>query len=106
MCSKHIGCDINFAWPSAEIAVMGAEGAMNIIGRKEIQAAEDPEAKRKELVKDYVSRFSNPYKAAELGYIDAVIDPRETRPRLIDAMATLAGKRVERPHKRHGNIPL
>ena len=106
MCSKHIGCDVNFAWPSAEIAVMGAEGAMNIIGRKEIQAADDPDAKRKELVKDYVSRFSNPYKAAELGYIDAVIDPRETRPRLIDALATLEGKRIERPRKRHGNIPL
>jgi propionyl-CoA carboxylase beta chain len=106
MCSKHIGCDINFAWPSAEIAVMGAEGAMNIIGRKEIQAAADPDAKRKELVKDYVARFSNPYKAAELGYIDAVIDPRQTRPRLIDALLTLEGKQVDRPRKRHGNIPL
>jgi acetyl-CoA carboxylase carboxyltransferase component len=106
MCSKHIGCDLNFAWPSAEIAVMGAEGAMNIIGRKEIDAAPDPEARRKELVKDYVRNFSNPYKAAELGYIDAVIDPVQTRPRLLDAFATLEGKRVSRPRKRHGNIPL
>jgi len=106
MCSKHIGCDVNFAWPSAEIAVMGAEGAMNIIGRKEIEAAEDPAAKRKELVKDYVSRFSNPYKAAELGYVDAVIDPRETRPRLVNALCMLEGKRIDRPRKRHGNIPL
>ena len=106
MCSKHIGCDLNFAWPSAEIAVMGAEGAMNIIGRKEIDSAPDPETRRKELVKSYVRNFSNPYKAAELGYIDAVIDPVETRPRLLDAFATLEGKRVSRPQKRHGNIPL
>ncbi len=106
MCSKHIGCDINLAWPSAEIAVMGAEGAANIIFRKEIAAADDPDAKRKELVKDYVQQFSNPYKAAELGFIDAVIPPGETRSRLIDALETLESKRVTRPAKRHANIPL
>jgi acetyl-CoA/propionyl-CoA carboxylase carboxyl transferase subunit len=106
MCSKHIGCDINLAWPTAEIAVMGAEGAANIIFRKEIAAAEDKEAKRKELVKDYVRQFSNPYKAAELGFIDAVIHPKETRPRLIDALETLEGKQTLRPKKKHANIPL
>ncbi len=106
MCSKHIGCDVNLAWPSSEIAVMGAEGAANIIFRKEIAAAADPEAKRKELVKEYVRQFSNPYKAAELGFIDAVIPPGETRPRLIDALDMLESKKVARPRKRHANIPL
>jgi len=106
MCSKHLGCDINFAWPSAEIAVMGASGAMNIIGRKEIDAAGDPEAKRAELVEEYEARFSNPYKAAELGYIDAVIEPGRTRPLLINALDTISGKRLDRPRKKHGNIPL
>ncbi len=106
MCSKHIGCDVNFAWPSAEIAVMGAEGAMSIIGRKDIREADDPEAKKKELVAYYENNFSNPYKAAELGYVDAVIRPGETRARLLDAYATLENKKAERPFKRHANIPL
>jgi acetyl-CoA/propionyl-CoA carboxylase carboxyl transferase subunit len=106
MCSKHIGADINLAWPISEIAVMGAEGAANIIFKKEIESAEDPVAARKAAVKDYVARFSNPYKAAELGYVDAVIAPAETRSRLIDAMDTLENKKVERPRKKHGNIPL
>jgi acetyl-CoA carboxylase carboxyltransferase component len=106
MCSKHLGCDINFAWPNAEIAVMGAAGAMNIIGRREIEAADDPEAKKAEMVKEYENNFSNPYKAAELGYVDAVIEPAETRPLLIDALETIAGKKIERPRKKHGNIPL
>ncbi len=106
MCSKHLGCDINYAWPNAEIAVMGAAGAMNIIGRKEIEAADNPEAKRAELVEEYENNFSNPYKAAELGYIDAVIEPAETRSRLINALETIAGKKIERPRKKHGNIPL
>lgn len=106
MCAKHIGCDINLAWPSAEIAVMGAEGAANIIFKKEIASAEDPEAERKRLVKDYVAKFANPYKAAELGFIDAVIKPEETRPRLIEALDTLQSKRVVRPQKKHANIPL
>ncbi len=106
MCSKHIGGDINLAWPTAEIAVMGAEGAANIIFKKEIQAADDPEQKRKALVKEYVRQFSNPYKAAELGFIDAVIHPQETRPRLIDALDTLAEKTITRPNKKHANIPL
>jgi acetyl-CoA carboxylase carboxyltransferase component len=106
MCSKHIGGDLNYAWPSAEIAVMGAEGAANIIFKKEIESAEDPERRRKDLVKEYVARFATPYKAAELGFVDAVIDPRETRPRLIDGLATLANKRSFRVPKKHGNIPL
>ena len=106
MCSKHLGCDINFAWPSAEIAVMGAAGAMNIISRRDIEAADDPEAMRAQLVSQYEENFSNPYKAAELGYIDAVIEPGETRPRLINALNTLSGKKLDRPRKKHGNIPL
>ena len=106
MCSKHLGCDINFAWPCAEIAVMGAGGAMNIIGRHEIEGAEDPEAKRAQLIEEYERNFSNPYKAAELGYIDAVIDPADTRPRLINALEIISGKKLDRPRKKHGNIPL
>lgn len=106
MCSKHIGCDVNFAWPIAEIAVMGAEGAANIIFRKEILAADDPDELRKTRVKEYVAQFSNPYAAAEQGYIDAVIKPWETRHRLIDALTTLASKRKAKVPKKHGNIPL
>jgi acetyl-CoA/propionyl-CoA carboxylase carboxyl transferase subunit len=106
MCSKHIGCDVNLAWPTAEIAVIGAEGAANIIFRREIESAEDPAAKRKELVKGYVKQFSNPYKAAELGFIDAVIHPEETRPRLIDAIETMESKKISWPLKKHANIPL
>jgi propionyl-CoA carboxylase beta chain len=106
MCSKHIGGDINLAWPFAEIAVMGAEGAANIIFKREIEAAEDPVLARKTRVKEYVASFSNPYKAAELGYVDAVINPAETRARVIDALHTLENKKVDRPRKKHGNIPL
>jgi propionyl-CoA carboxylase beta chain len=106
MSSKHIRADFNFAWPTAEVAVMGPEGAVNIIFRKEIEAAEDPEAKRAELIEDYRERFANPYAAAERGYIDDVIEPRRTRPVLIDALETASTKRERRPPRKHGNIPL
>jgi propionyl-CoA carboxylase beta chain len=106
MSSKHLRGDINYAWPNSEIAVMGPEGAVNVIHRKEIAAAEDPEGKRAELVESYRERFANPYVAAGKGYIDAVILPRETRARLIEALAVLENKRAGLPPKKHGNIPL
>jgi propionyl-CoA carboxylase beta chain len=106
MCSKHIRADINFAWPSAELAVMGPDGAVNIIFRKEIQAAKDIKKKAKELVTEYRKKFANPYIAAEMGYIDDIIEPQETRPRIINALHTLLNKREDRPEKKHGNIPL
>jgi len=106
MCSKHQGADMVFAWPSAQIAVMGAEGAANVIHAKEIKAADDPAAKRKEKIKEYEDLFSNPYCAAENGHIDAIIEPSETRPRLIDALEIMCTKRELRPPKKHGNIPM
>jgi propionyl-CoA carboxylase beta chain len=106
MSSKHIRADFNFEWPTAEVAVMGPEGAVNIIFRKEIEAADDPEGKRAELIADYRERFANPYAAAERGYIDDVIAPRRTRPVLIDALETASTKRERRPPRKHGNIPL
>jgi propionyl-CoA carboxylase beta chain len=106
MSSKSLRTDINLAWPSAEIAVLGPEGAVNIVARKEIQAAEDPEAKRAELVEEYRGKFADPYTAAARGYIDDVIEPRETRPRLIKALAMLQNKQSMNPPKKHGNIPL
>ena len=106
MSSKHIRGDYNVAWPSAEIAVMGPEGAVNIVYREEIERAKDPEARRKELVASYVERFANPYVAAARGYLDDVIEPHETRPRLIAALRSLAGKRDANPKRKHGNIPL
>jgi len=106
MCSKDLGADMAFAWPSAEIAVMGAAGAANIIHRKEIKAAEDPKAKREEKIQEYNELFSNPYCAANRGYIDAVLAPSETRPRLIEALEIMCGKREIRPPKKHGNIPV
>jgi propionyl-CoA carboxylase beta chain len=106
MCSKHIRADFNFAWPSAEIAVMGPEGAVNIIFRKEIDDAEDPGARKRELVAEYREKFASPYIAAQRGYIDDVIEPPETRPRLISALDACASKREGRPPKKHGNIPL
>ncbi|HSL62877.1 MAG TPA: carboxyl transferase domain-containing protein, partial [Desulfotignum sp.] len=95
-----------FAWPSAEIAVMGAAGAANIIHAKEIKAADDPGEKRKEKIAQYNEQFSNPYCAAARGYVDAVIQPSETRARLIDALEAMATKRESRPAKKHGNIPV
>ncbi len=106
MSSKHIRGDISYAWPTAEIAVMGPEGAVNIIFRKEIAAAADPEAERERLARDYRERFANPYIAAARGYIDDVIEPQETRPRLIEALKMLRNKRDANPPKKHGNIPL
>jgi acetyl-CoA carboxylase carboxyltransferase component len=106
MSSKHIRGDLNFAWPTAEIAVMGAEGAVNIIFKDAITGAEDPGGERKRLVAEYEAEFSNPYVAAARGYIDEVILPRETRPRLVRALEILADKRDTNPRKKHGNIPL
>jgi propionyl-CoA carboxylase beta chain len=106
MSSKHIRADFNFAWPTSEVAVMGPEGAVNIIFRDELSAADDPEAKRAELIEDYRVRFANPYSAAERGYVDDVIEPRRTRPVLIDALRTALTKRERRPTRKHGNIPL
>ena len=106
MGSKELRCDVNLAWPTAEIAVMGPDGAVNVIGRREIAAADDPDAKRQELVADYRERFANPYVAANRGYIDDVIDPRDTRRRVIDALDMLSNKVDDVPSKKHGNIPL
>jgi propionyl-CoA carboxylase beta chain len=106
MSSKHLRGDINFAWPTAEIAVMGAEGAVNIISRKSIAASDKPEETKRQLVSEYEERFSNPYFAAARGYIDDVIDPAETRPKLIRALETLGNKVDTNPKRKHGNIPL
>ncbi|MCX7682558.1 MAG: methylmalonyl-CoA carboxyltransferase [Anaerolineae bacterium] len=106
MSSKHIRGDISYAWPTAEIAVMGPEGAVNIVFRKEIAEADDPEAVRERLVAEYRAQFANPYVAAARGYIDDVIEPQETRPRLIEALRMLRNKRDANPPKKHGNIPL
>jgi len=106
MNSKHIRADFNVAWPGAEIAVMGPEGAVNIVFRKEIEAAKDPKSHEEELVKEYREKFANPYLAAELGYIDDVIEPPETRPILVKALRALLSKRESRPARKHGNIPL
>jgi acetyl-CoA carboxylase carboxyltransferase component len=106
MCSKHIRGDFNFAWPSAEIAVMGPEGAVQIIFKKEIEESKDPVKQEKELVEDYRGRLANPYIAARMGYLDDVIEPQETRPRVISAFGVLRTKRETRPPKKHGNIPL
>lgn len=106
MCCKALGADLAFAWPSSEIAVMGAEGAANIIFKKEIAAAENPEQRRAERIEEYKNKFSGPYRAAEMGYIDDVILPSETRVRVINALEVCAGKRQSLPAKKHGNIPL
>src|SRR5919109_138870 len=106
MSSKHIRADFNFAWPTAEVAVMGPEGAVNIVFRKELEEADDADARREELVADYRAQFANPYVAAERGYVDEVIEPRRTRPVLIDALETALTKREPRPRRKHGNIPL
>jgi propionyl-CoA carboxylase beta chain len=106
MNSKHIGADMNFAWPTAEIAVMGARGASEIIFKKEIQEAADPAQKLLEKEAEYAEKFATPYLAAERGFIDEVIEPRETRKKLIKAFAMLENKVVKRPRKKHGNIPL
>jgi propionyl-CoA carboxylase beta chain len=106
MSSKHMLADFNFAWPTAEVAVMGPEGAVNIIYRKDISTSPTPDERRAKLIADYKAHFANPYSAAERGYIDDVIEPRQTRPKLIKALRTLQTKRVEQPKRKHGNIPL
>ena len=106
MCSRDLGCDMALAWPNSEIAVMGADGAANIIFRRDIQGADDPEAKRQEKIAEYKELLYNPYIAASRGYIDGVIVPSETRPRLIDALEVLCTKRETLPPKKHGNIPM
>jgi propionyl-CoA carboxylase beta chain len=106
MSSKHIRADFNFAWPTAEVAVMGPEGAVNIVFRKELEEADDADARRQELIADYREQFANPYVAAERGYVDDVIEPRRTRPVLVDALQTSLTKREPRPRRKHGNIPL
>jgi acetyl-CoA carboxylase carboxyltransferase component len=106
MSSKHIGGDFNYAWPAAEIAVMGPQAAVNIIFKREIAAAKDPAKKAEQLVDDYKEKFANPYIAAERGFLDDVIEPQDTRPTLIRSLHLLKDKQVERPTRRHGNIPL
>jgi len=106
MSSKHLRGDINFAWPTAEIAVMGPEGAVNIIFRKEMEKANNPEKRKTELVSEYRENFATPYVAAERGFLDDIIEPRDTRPRLINALEMLQNKRDLNPSKKHGNIPL
>ena len=110
MGSKHLGADMNVAWPTAQIAVMGAQGAVNILHRKTLasaeEAGEDVEAKRAELIDDYEQTLANPYIAAERGYVDAVISPHETRLEIVKALRLLRSKREMLPAKKHGNIPL
>jgi acetyl-CoA carboxylase carboxyltransferase component len=106
MSSKHMLADFNFAWPTAEVAVMGPEGAVNIIFRRDLDKSPTPDERRQKLISDYKARFANPYTAAERGYIDDVIVPHETRPRLINALETLKTRRIGRPKRKHGNIPL
>ena len=106
MSSKHIRADFNFAWPTAEVAVMGPEGAVNIVFRKELEESDDVDERRRELIADYRDQFANPFVAAERGYVDDVIEPRRTRPVLIDALETTLTKREPRPRRKHGNIPL
>jgi propionyl-CoA carboxylase beta chain len=106
MSSKHIRADFNFAWPTAEVAVMGPEGAVNIVFRKELEQADDPDARRADLIAEYKEQFANPYTAAERGYIDDVIEPRRTRPVLCAALEVALTKREKRPPRKHGNIPL
>jgi propionyl-CoA carboxylase beta chain len=106
MSSKHIRADANFAWPSAEIAVMGAEGAVNILYKRELETATDVTAARAARVAEYREKFANPYVAAQHGFIDEVIAPRHTRRKLITALAALDTKRDRNPPKKHGNIPL
>jgi propionyl-CoA carboxylase beta chain len=106
MNSKHIGADMNYAWPTAEIAVMGAKGAAEIIFKNEISAAENPAEKLKEKEAEYLEKFANPYRAAERGYVDEVIVPEDTRAKLIAAFEMLKNKSEKMPRKKHGNIPL
>jgi len=106
MASKHIGADVNYAWPSAEVAVMGPQGAVNVLYSDELEGADDPDARREELIEEYREQFANPYTAADRGFVDDVIEPRETRPRLVSDLEMLRSKRRSQPDRKHGNIPL
>jgi acetyl-CoA/propionyl-CoA carboxylase carboxyl transferase subunit len=106
MASKHLGADVNYGWPTAEIAVMGPRGAVNILHGDAIEGAADPEAKRQELIDEYRDEYANPYTAADRGFLDDIIEPADTRARLIDDLEMLTGKRASQPSKAHGNIPL
>jgi propionyl-CoA carboxylase beta chain len=106
MSSKHIRADVNLAWPTAEVAVMGPEGAVNILYRRELEAAADPVKVRAEKVQEYREKLANPYVAASRGFVDEVIRPRQTRAKLIVALRNLENKRDRNPPKKHGNIPL
>jgi propionyl-CoA carboxylase beta chain len=106
MSSKYLGTDVTYAWPSAEIAVLGAEGAANILFKKQIESAADPAAERKRLAEDYRARFNNPYYAASTGDVDDIIEPRESRPKIIAALSALRDKFVSAPPRKHGNIPV
>ena len=106
MSSKNLRGDVNLAWPTAEIAVMGPEGAINILYRKELAEADDPDRLRAALVQEYRDKFATPYVAASWGYVDDVIEPSQTRPMLLNALEMLQNKRDENPPKKHGNIPL
>ena len=106
MASKHIRTDVNYAWPTAEIAVMGPEGAVDIVYKRELEQAENRDAVRQGKIEEFRERFANPYVAAERGFVDAVIQPRETRKKLIQALEMLQTKRDKNPPKKHGNIPL
>ncbi|WP_433624732.1 acyl-CoA carboxylase subunit beta [Halomicrococcus sp. NG-SE-24] len=106
MASKHIGADVNYAWPTAEIAVMGPKGAVNVLYSDELDAAEDPDERRDELIDEYRDQFANPYTAADRGFVDDVIEPQDTRPRLVKDLEMLETKRESQPEKKHGNIPL
>ena len=106
MASKHIRTDVNYAWPSAEIAVMGPEGAVDIVYKRELDGAENRETLRQQKIEEFRERLANPYVAADRGFVDAVIQPRETRKKLIQALEMLGTKRDKNPPKKHGNIPL
>jgi len=106
MDSKSVGSDLSLAWPSAELAVMGPQGAVEIVYRRELQDADDPATRRAELVDEYTERFANPYVAAERGYVDDVIDPADTRAKLVAGLEMLVSKQDETPRRKHGNVPL
>jgi propionyl-CoA carboxylase beta chain len=106
MSSKHLRTDFNYAWPSAEVAVMGPEGAVNVLYKKELEAAKDPAAERAKRVAEFRDKFASPFVAAAHGFVDEIIQPRKTRKKLILALSTLTTKRDRNPPKKHGNIPL
>jgi propionyl-CoA carboxylase beta chain len=106
MSSKYLGTDVTYAWPSAEIAVLGAEGAANILFKKQIDSAPDPAAERRKLANEYREKFNNPYNAASTGYVDDIIEPRESRPKIIASLSALRDKYAPAPPRKHGNIPV